>query len=78
MQQIGIYSTPFQWGLITGGTRAGNAQFGPTMQWLAGYASKADATAGCSDAGFTAGPVRMTQYLATDGFDADVMCAGTD
>ena len=78
VEQIGIYSTVYQWGLITGGTRAVNAQFGPTAQWLAGYASKAAATAGCSDKGFMPGTVRMTQYLAADGFDADVICAGPD
>jgi hypothetical protein len=72
--RIGIYSTPYQWSLITGGTRAGNAQFGPVPQWLAGYESKADAAAGCSDRGFMPGAVRMTQYLAADGFDADVVC----
>jgi hypothetical protein len=76
--QIGIYSTPYQWGVITGGTRAGNAQFGPTAQWLAGYGSKAAATAGCSDNTFMPGSVQMTQYLAHDGFDADVICTGPD
>ncbi len=76
--RIGIYSTPYQWSLITGGTRAGNAQFGRVAQWLAGYESKAAATAGCADKGFMPGSVRMTQYLASDGFDADVVCVGSD
>jgi hypothetical protein len=78
VQQVGIYSTPYQWALITGDTRAGNAQFGTVPQWLAGYESKAAATAGCADHGFMPGAVRMTQYLASDGFDADVVCTGPD
>jgi hypothetical protein len=76
VKQVGIYSTPYQWALITGDTRAGNAQFGTVPQWLAGYESKAAAAAGCADAGFMPGSVRMTQYLASDGFDADVVCTG--
>ena len=76
VKQVGIYSTPYQWALITGDTRAGNAQFGPVPQWLAGYESKAAAAAGCADHGFMPGSVRMTQYLASDGFDADVVCTG--
>ena len=47
-----------------------------TRQWLAGYEStgRGDAVAGCHRRSFTGGPVRMTQYLAADGFDADVLC----
>jgi hypothetical protein len=72
--QVGIYSTPYQWDLITGGSSVTNGQFGPLGQWLAGYESKAEAAAGCGHKGFMAGPVRMTQYLAADGFDANVIC----
>jgi hypothetical protein len=75
--QVGIYSTPFQWDLITGGSRSTAAQFGPTRQWLAGYESKAAAIAGCTDPGFMTGRVHMTQYLASDGFDGDIVCADT-
>ena len=51
-------------------------RFGAVPEWLAGYESKADALDGCSDAGFTGGPVRMTQYLGSDDFDANVLCRG--
>jgi hypothetical protein len=78
VKQVGIYSTAYQWALITGDTHAGNAQFGAVPQWLAGYESKAAAAAGCADAGFMPGSVHMTQYLAADGFDADVVCTGPD
>jgi hypothetical protein len=72
--QIGIYSTAYQWDLITGGAHVTGGQFGSMPQWLAGYESKAAAIVGCSDATFMHGRVAMTQYLASDGFDADVVC----
>jgi hypothetical protein len=72
--RVGIYSTPHQWGLITGGSKVTQGRFADAPQWLAGYESHADAVAGCAHAGFTGGPVRMTQYLGADGFDADIVC----
>jgi len=72
VESVGIYSTPFQWNQITGGVSHG--RFAGIPVWLAGYGSKADAIAGCADASFTGGPVQMTQYLGSDGFDADVVC----
>ncbi len=76
--RVGIYSTPYQWNLITGGSRVTAGQLGPTAQWLAGYDSKSAAIAGCSDPGFLPGPVHMTQYFASDGFDADIVCPDPD
>lgn len=73
--RVGMYSTRYQWDLITGGTKVTAGKFGRTEQWLAGYESKAAAIAGCADAAFMPGSVRMTQYLASDGFDADVLCS---
>jgi hypothetical protein len=72
--RVGVYSTPYQWRLITGGSRVTGGRFAATPQWLAGFESRARAVAGCEQRGFTGGPVRMTQYLAHDGFDADVVC----
>jgi hypothetical protein len=77
VQQVGIYSTRFQWGLITGGAKVTNGRFAWTPQWLAGFDSHDAAAAGCRHRGFTGGPVRMTQYLGADGFDANVVCATT-
>jgi hypothetical protein len=74
VEQVGIYSTPFQWNQITGGYPVTQGRFAAVPVWLAGYGSKADAIAGCGDASFTGGSVQMTQYLGSDGFDADVVC----
>lgn len=74
---VGIYSTRYQWGLITGGSAVTGSRFAGAPQWLAGYQSQADAIAGCNDRGVTGGPIGMTQYLAKDGIDADVVCSGT-
>jgi hypothetical protein len=74
VESVGIYSTRFQWNQITGGYGVTQGRFGGIPVWLAGYGSKADAIAGCGDQSFTGGPVQMTQYLGSDGFDADVVC----
>jgi hypothetical protein len=76
VDRVGIYSTPYQWTVITGAGSAARAHFGGLPQWLAGYGSRAAAIAGCADPGFTGGPVAMTQYLGRDGFDADAVCRG--
>ena len=76
--RVGVYSTAYQWNLITGGTKVTHSTFAGTPQWLAGYGSHTAATRGCAQRGFTGGPVVMTQYLGRDGFDADVLCATTD
>jgi len=74
VESVGIYSTRYQWNEITGGYRYTQGRFAGLPVWLAGYGSKADAIDGCSDASFTGGWVRMTQYLGSDGFDANVVC----
>lgn len=66
---VGIYSTGYQWGQITGG-----AQLGPTVpNWVAGALSAKRAAAKCSSS-FSGGPVRLVQY-PSGGFDADYACA---
>ncbi len=76
--RVGIYSTAFQWDQITGGSSVTRSQFAGARQWLAGFDSKAAAAAGCAPRGFTGGPVVMTQYLGSDGYDADVVCSAAD
>ena len=78
VESVGIYSTAFQWKLITGGPRVTQGRFAGLPQWLAGYESHAAAESGCGHDGFTGGPVRMTQYLGRDGFDANVLCGSSD
>jgi hypothetical protein len=77
VERVGVYSTALQWLQITGGTKIDKSRFLGAPQWLAGYTSRADAIAGCADRGFTGGPVAMTQYLGTDGFDSNVLCTQT-
>jgi hypothetical protein len=74
VESVGIYSTRFQWNQITGGNRVTHGRFAGVPVWLAGYGSKTDAIDGCTDSSFTGGPVQMTQYLGSDGFDADLVC----
>jgi hypothetical protein len=74
VESVGIYSTRFQWSQITGGHGITQGRFAGIPVWLAGYSSKSDAIDGCSDESFTGGTVQMTQYLGSDGFDADVVC----
>jgi hypothetical protein len=64
---VGIYSTGYQWGVITGG-----AQLPGMANWVAG-AVNAKRAEGMCGASFTGGPVRLVQY-ASGGFDADYAC----
>jgi hypothetical protein len=72
--RVGVYSTSYQWNAITGGPGLTRGWFSANPVWLAGFDGHADAVAGCGRRSFTGGPVLMTQYLAKDGFDADVVC----
>ena len=74
VERVGVYSTAYQWRLITGGTKIDKSRFIGAPQWLAGYESHAAAVAGCAHDGFTDGPVVMAQYLGADGFDSNVLC----
>src|SRR3954463_13876849 len=56
---VGLYSTAWQWTQITGGT---GSHFAQNPDWVAGYADRSAARAACANAGFAAGPVRLTQY----------------
>jgi hypothetical protein len=68
--RIGFYSTTYQWGVITGGTKV----FAAHPSWGAGARSERVAINHCtSTAGFTGGPLAMVQYPYS-GFDANVLC----
>ncbi|MDQ2940565.1 MAG: hypothetical protein M3R05_00085 [Chloroflexota bacterium] len=66
---VGFYSTSYQWGQITGGSRA----FATYPSWHAGAQTLRTAKRYCSGSGFTGGRIVLTQYIAS-GFDADYRC----
>ena len=63
---VGIYSTGYQWGVITGGVRLG------APVWAAGASSAASAPSMCGT-GFTGKPVKVVQYPA-GAYDGDYRC----
>jgi hypothetical protein len=63
---VGIYSTSYQWGVITGGVRLG------APVWAAGASSASSAPSSCGT-GFTGRPVRVVQYPA-GAYDGDYKC----
>ena len=67
---VGIYSTSYQWGQITGGT---GSTFATSPAWVAGTGSLSTAQSHCTATGFTGGPVALAQY-AKSGYDADWHC----
>ena len=63
---VGVYSTSYQWGVITGGAHVG------APVWAAGASSAASAPSSCGT-GFTGRPVRLVQF--PDGsYDGDYRC----
>jgi hypothetical protein len=69
---IGVFSTSYQWGIITGGTSSGTPAVGGLANWIPGANTVAGAEAACSDSSFTGGPVTLTQW--TTNIDGDVLC----
>jgi hypothetical protein len=70
---LGVYSTSYQWGVITGGTDAKTPAIGGLPVWIpVGHKTFGDAAAACASASFTGGPVEMTQWTTT--IDQDVRC----
>lgn len=65
---IGIYSTSYQWGVITGGYKAA-----VDANWVAtGQRSLKRAKPYCASAGFTGAKIWLVQYVAT--YDVDYVC----
>jgi hypothetical protein len=67
---VGIYSTTYQWGQITGGSKDGNLSDLP--DWIPGARRLSSAQSNCSLTGFT-GPVTITQWFGKP-YDGDYAC----
>ena len=65
-RSVGVYSTGYQWGVITGGVHLGAAV------WAAGASSASSAPSMCGT-GFTGKPVKVVQYPA-GAYDGDYRC----
>jgi hypothetical protein len=66
---VGIYSTSYQWGVITGG-----ASFPSLPNWVAGARDAAEAASFCTPSkSFTGGPVTVVQF-PSGGYDGDYAC----
>jgi hypothetical protein len=68
---VGIYSTSYQWGVITGSSTAPGLAGLP--DWIPGAGTQSAATSNCSLASFTGGGVPITQWFGKP-FDGDVAC----
>lgn len=65
---VGVYSTSYQWGQITGGESLA------VPNWVAGASRAAQASRWCSASySFTGGAVKLVQY-PSGSFDGDVAC----
>ncbi len=67
---VGIYSTSYQWGQITGASRAGNLN--GLGDWIPGARTQSGAKSNCSLPGFT-GTVMVTQWFGKP-YDGDLAC----
>lgn len=70
---VGVYSTSYQWGQITGTPSTGalgNLAGVPT--WIPGATSQQDAASRCAPSSFTGGPVQLAQWTTT--YDNDYAC----
>ncbi len=67
---IGIYSTPTQWQIITGGWR------NTLPEWLGtGQYTRVAALLGCRSPSFTGGPIWLSQYTVR--LDTNVVCSSS-
>jgi len=76
--QVGVYSTSYQWGMITGtpGATVNNAanNLWGLPDWVPGATSQSGAAANCSATNmFTGDKVTLTQWVAS-GLDGDYVC----
>ena len=67
---VGVYSTRYQWGVITGGARLPDLP-----NWVAGARDGGQAARWCApDSSFTGGPVILVQWVEHD-LDHNALCA---
>ncbi len=69
--KVGIYSTSYQWGVITGGST--NYNLNGLPNWIPGARRQSSAQSNCSLPSFTGGAVVMTQWFGNP-YDGDVAC----
>ncbi len=70
---VGVYSTSYMWGVITGGTSSSTASIGRLATWIPGASNEAGALTTCAGQSFTAGPVAIAQFPSGT-FDGDLPC----
>lgn len=70
---VGIYSTSYQWGQITGTAIDATSALNGVPDWIPGAGTLTGAQAGCSSTSFTGGSVLMTQWFGQP-FDGDYAC----
>jgi hypothetical protein len=68
--EVGFYSTPRLWWLVTRGTD----DFASYPAWHAGALSRAGAADRCADDAFTGGELRMVQWVE-NGLDRNLRCS---
>ncbi|HVC14295.1 MAG TPA: cell wall-binding repeat-containing protein [Acidimicrobiales bacterium] len=70
---VGVYSTSYMWGVITGGTSSSTTSIGRLPTWIPGASNEAGALTTCAGPSFTAGPVTIAQF-PSGGYDGDLPC----
>ena len=70
---VGIYSTSYQWGVITGGTSTKSSLY-ELPNWIPGARTQSAAQSNCSLPSFTGGTVQIAQWFGR--YDGDVSCIG--
>ena len=75
-KQVGIYSTSYQWGQITGTPGATtDGSLNGLADWVPGATRETGAVSDCSLASFTNGAVAITQWAGSP-YDGDYSCVG--
>ncbi|MGC8472801.1 MAG: hypothetical protein ACP5PW_00120 [Candidatus Dormibacteria bacterium] len=71
---VGVYSTSYQWGQVTGGSQytAGTSLAG-LPDWIPGAHNLSGAVANCQLSSFSGGPVELTQWFSRP-YDSDYVC----
>ncbi len=70
---VGIYSTPYQWVAITGGTSSSTTTLGGVTTWIPGAGDETGAMSVCDGSSFTGGEVALAQFPSGE-FDGDLSC----